>query len=145
MKCPFCSHEGTKVVDSRENDDSTRRRRECLNCEKRFTTHERVEEVPLYIIKKDARRELFSKEKLKKGVIRACEKRPVSYEAIDHVVEKIAAKLRAMRSTEIQSKVVGEEVMKHLKKMDKIAYIRFASVYREFTDVKDFKKEIQTL
>jgi len=145
VKCPFCSNTETKVLDSRESEDDTRRRRECLSCEKRFTTYERVDELPIYIIKKDGRREVFSLEKIKKGLIRACEKRPVSHEQIELISEKITNKFKSFNSTEIKSTNIGEEVMRQLKKVDKVAYIRFASVYREFEDVQDFKKEIQTL
>jgi len=145
MKCIFCSHSETKVVDSRESEDITRRRRECLKCKKRFTTYERAEPLQVYIIKKSNSRELFDREKLKKGIVRACEKRPISIEKIDNIVNKIEAKLRTLDTNEIQSKTLGEEVTKHLKQLDKVAYIRFASVYREFADIEDFKKEIQGL
>ncbi len=145
MKCIFCGNSETKVLDSRENEDITRRRRECLKCEKRFTTHERAELLQIYIIKKDGRRELFDPEKLKKGILKACEKRPIEIEKIEDVINKIEVKLRTLGVNEIQSKDLGEEVMKQLKKLDKIAYIRFASVYREFEDIGDFKKEIQEL
>lgn len=145
MKCIFCGHSETKVVDSRESEDITRRRRECLKCEKRFTTYERAESLQIYIIKKDKRRELFDREKLKKGILRACEKRAIPIEKIDNIVNKVEAKLRTLDVNEIQSKALGEEVGKQLKQIDKVAYIRFASVYREFADVEDFKKEIQGL
>ncbi len=145
MKCIYCSHSETKVIDSRESEDITRRRRECLKCKKRFTTYERAEPLQLYIIKKDNSRESFNREKLKKGILKACEKRPISIEKIDNVVNKIEAKLRTFDANEVQSKALGEEVAKHLKQLDKVAYIRFASVYREFADIKDFKKEIQGL
>ncbi len=143
MRCPYCQYEETKVIDSRESEDIVRRRRECLKCEKRFTTHETIESAPLYIIKKDNSRELFDREKLKRGIIKACEKRPVEMEKIDEAVDKIESKLR--KNNELSSKEIGEEVMKQLKKLDKIAYIRFASVYREFEDVSDFKKELNNL
>ena len=145
MKCIFCDYNETKVIDSRESDDLTRRRRECLKCEKRFTTYERAESPNVYVIKKDNTRELFDREKLKRGILRACEKRPVPIEKIDSIMTKIETKLRSLSKSEIHSKSLGEEVMKHLKAVDKIAYIRFASVYREFTDISDFKKEIQNL
>ena len=145
MKCIFCSHSETKVTDSRESEDITRRRRECLKCEKRFTTHERAEQLQLYIIKKDGSRELFDREKLKRGILKACEKRPIPIDKIDNTVNKIEAKLRIIDADEIKSKHLGEEVSKQLKQLDKVAYIRFASVYREFADVEDFKKEIQAL
>ena len=145
MKCTFCNNSETIVLDSRESDDLTRRRRECLKCEKRFTTYERVESVPVYIIKKDGSRELFDREKLRKGLIKSCEKRPVSIDEIENVINRIESKMRLSDSTEISSKQVGEEVMNQLKSLDKIAYIRFASVYRDFADIEDFKKEIKIL
>lgn len=145
MKCIFCNNQETKVVDSRESEDITRRRRECLKCKKRFTTYERAEPLQLYIIKKDGSREPFDREKIKKGIIRACEKRPVPLEKIENAVNKIESRLRTLNANEIQSKYIGEEVMKHLKIIDKVGYIRFASIYREFADVEDFKKEIQSL
>ena len=132
-------------MDSRESEDITRRRRECLKCEKRFTTYERAESLQIYIIKKDNRRELFDREKLKKGILRACEKLPIPLEKIDNIVNKVESKLRTLDANEIQSKSLGEEVGKYLKQLDKVAYIRFASVYREFADIEDFKKEIQGL
>ena len=145
MKCPFCNYSESKVIDSRESDDLTRRRRECLSCEKRFTTYERVETVQMYIIKKDGSRELFDKVKLRKGLVKSCEKRPVSIDEIENVINRIESKMRLLDSTEISSKQVGEEVMNQLKALDKVAYIRFASVYREFADIEDFRKEIQIL
>lgn len=145
MKCMYCSHSETKVIDSRESEDITRRRRECLKCKKRFTTYERAEPLQIYIIKKDNSRESFNREKLKKGILKACEKRPISIEKIENIVNKIESKLRTFDVNEVQSKALGEEVAKHLKQLDKVAYIRFASVYREFADIEDFKKEIQGL
>ena len=145
MKCPFCSHSETKVIDSRESDDLTRRRRECLSCEKRYTTYERVETVPIYIIKKDGSRELFDKNKLRKGLTKSCEKRPVSIDEIENVINKIESTIKSFDSTEISSNKIGEEVMNQLKNLDKVAYIRFASVYRDFADVEDFKNEIKIL
>lgn len=144
MKCPYCSSE-TKVIDKRDSQDITRRRRECLNkkCKKRFTTYERVE-TNVRVIKKDKRREPFSREKLLIGITKACEKRPISQEAIEKVVNEIEAKIRAY-GPEVPSKFIGELVMKQLKKLDKVAYVRFASVYREFQDVGDFKKTIKEL
>ena len=147
MKCPYCCHTETKVVDKRETGkfDITRRRRECLKCEKRFTTYERIERVDLSVVKKDGRKELFDKEKIRKGVLRACEKRPVTLEQIDKIVDIIESDLRKLKSTEIKSEKIGEKVIQALKKLDKVAYIRFASVYRSFTDVKDFEKEIKEI
>ncbi len=147
MKCPYCFNDETKVVDKRETDDLdvTRRRRECLKCNKRFTTYERVEGLDLIIIKKDGRRENFDREKLRRGLIKACEKRPVSYEQVNDLMDRLEADLRKLKSKEIPSKLIGEKVMNGLKKLDKIAYIRFASVYRSFADVTDFQKELKDL
>ena len=145
MKCPYCSHSETKVIDSRETEDITRRRRECLNCTKRFTTYERVESVNLVIIKKDLRREPYNRDKLKRGLIKACEKRPVSHDDIEKIVDKIESKLKSLNTTEIKSTIIGEEVMRSLKKLDKVAYIRFASVYKDFKDISDFKEELKWL
>lgn len=145
MKCPYCSHSETKVIDSRESEDTTRRRRECLKCNKRFTTYERPESINLIIIKKDLRREPYDKEKLKRGFIKACEKRPISHEQIDKLIDKIESKLKSLKTTEIKGKIIGEEVMKALKRLDKVAYIRFASVYRDFKDLKEFEKELKGL
>ena len=147
MRCPYCLNSETKVTDKRATEDVavTRRRRECLKCGKRFTTYERVEMVDLEVIKKDGKREQFSRDKLKAGVLRACEKRPISKEEIDLVIDKIEAELRKKDTTEVPSTEIGELVMKRLKSLDKVAYIRFASVYREFDDVDSFKKEIQSL
>ncbi len=145
MQCPFCTHEDSKVVDSRESEGSIRRRRECLKCKKRFTTYERVEMATLMIVKKDGRREAFSREKLHGGLRRACEKRPVSENQITDLVQQIEAELRNMQSKEVPSKQVGDIVMKHLKKVDKVAYIRFASVYRDFADITTFQDELHKL
>lgn len=143
MKCPYCQHEETKVIDSREAEEIVRRRRECLGCENRFTTHEIIESAPLYVIKKDNSRELFDREKVRRGIIKACEKRPIEIEKINEALDKIELKLK--KNNEISTNVIGEEVMRHLKRLDKVAYIRFASVYREFEDVSDFKKELNNL
>ncbi len=145
MKCHYCSHPETKVIDSRENEDVTRRRRECLKCAKRFTTYEQVDAAPTYVIKKDGSREPFNAEKLRKGLLKACEKRPVSIEQINAVIAKLEAKVHNASNAEIASKALGEEVIRQIKRLDKVAYVRFASVYREFADVSDFKKEIQEL
>ena len=147
MKCPFCFYEETKVVDKRETEDFdvTRRRRECLKCKKRFTTYERVEDLGLIIVKKDGRRESFDPEKIKRGILKACEKRPVSCEQVDDIVNKVEAELRKLKSKEVASSVIGEKIVSKLKKLDKIAYIRFASVYRSFADVTDFEKELKNL
>ena len=143
MKCIFCGGE-TKVTDKRDSEAETRRRRECLKCKKRFTTYERAEEPNFIVIKKDKRREPFSREKLQAGILRACEKRPIETEKIDKVINEIERKLRnKLKGKEVSSSEIGEIVMKELKKLDKVAYIRFASVYQDFKDVKDFKREIK--
>jgi transcriptional repressor NrdR len=137
--------EKTRVIDKRNVNDSTRRRRECLKCKKRFTTYERVEDFNLMVIKKDGRHESFDRNKLKAGILKACEKRFVSAEKIDKMVNEIETKLRSHDKTEIPSKFIGELVMNKLKQLDKVAYIRFASVYREFRDVRDFKRELNAI
>jgi len=134
--CPYCSHPETKVLDSRESEDMVRRRRECLKCEKRFTTYERVE-IDLTVIKKDGRREQFSREKLKTGIIKATQKRPIETEKIENTVNEIEQELRNLKSHEIPSKKIGDKVMKKLKDLDNISYIRFASVYKDFRDIDD--------
>lgn len=146
MRCSFCGHGETRVLDKRENEDLsvTRRRRECLRCKKRFTTYERVE-VDLRVIKKDGRREAYNREKIKSGMLKACEKRPVSLDVIEQSIDKIEAILKSLNSSEVESRAVGNLVMKELKKMDKVAYIRFASVYKEFDDPELFEKEIKIL
>lgn len=146
MKCPYCLFKETRVVDKRDSEGgSVRRRRGCLRCKKRFTTHERVETIALVVVKKDGRREPFDKEKIKRGILRACEKRPVSIEQIDHTISKIEAKVRNYKKNEIPTRVIGEEIMKQLKQLDKVAYIRFASVYRSFADIEEFKKELKEI
>ena len=147
MRCPYCGFLDSKVIDKRETSDltSTKRRRECLGCHKRFNTHERVEAVDILITKKDGRRESFNHEKLRAGLFKALEKRPFGSEDIDRVIAEIEAELRGYKSTEIPSKQIGQMVMKKLKKLDKIAYIRFASVYKNFTEVKDFETVVRDL
>lgn len=147
MKCPYCGNAETKVLDSRDAEDLeiTRRRRECEKCEKRFTTYERVEMIDLTIIKKDGTKESFKREKVLNGIKKACEKRPITTEQIEKAADEIERELRKKASTEIQSKVVGELVMKKLFKLDKVAYIRFASVYREFKDVDEFKHQVEEI
>lgn len=146
MKCPFCGADDTKVTDSRDSDVfETRRRRECEKCEKRFTTYERIEQNPLVVIKKDGRRESFSYEKLKGGMIKACQKRDVSVTKIEEAIREIENALRNEDKTEISSALIGEWVIKKLKRLDKVAYIRYASVYKDFEDVKDFEKEIKSI
>ncbi len=146
MKCPFCGADDTKVTDSRDSDSfETRRRRECEKCAKRFTTYERIERSPLIVIKKDGRRESFLSEKLKTGFLKACEKREVSIEKIEEAVREVENALRNEDKSEIPSRLVGELVIRKLKKLDKVAYIRFASIYKDFEDVKDFEKEIKSI
>lgn len=137
MRCVFCDDE-TKVTDKRESPDGTRRRRECLKCKKRFTTYEKPEQEKIIIVKKDGRREKFSKDKLKSGIMKACEKRPISIEKINKIIDEIEEKLRK-KGKEVKTDVVGKMVMNKLKKLDDIAYIRFASVYMNFKSIKDFK------
>ena len=145
MQCPYCQHEETKVIDKRDSEGVTRRRRECLKCEKRFTTYEKVE-LDLNVLKKDGRREKFSVEKLEKGIFKALEKRPLTSDQIDALVGEIEAKIyRVAKDKDIESNKIGEIIMDKLKKVDKVAYIRFASVYREFADLEDFKKELREL
>lgn len=144
MDCQFCSG-NTKVIDKRKSPGGIRRRRECLRCKKRFTTYEKVNKTELYVIKKDGRREKFDKEKLVKGIERAFEKRPVPKEKIDRMIGEIEEKLAKAGKREISSKAVGELVMKKIRKIDNVAYIRFASVYRDFQDLKDFRKELREL
>ena len=140
MKCVFCES-NTRVTDKRGSPDGTRRRRECLKCKKRFTTYERPEKKEIIIVKKDGRREKFSREKLKNGIIRACEKRPVSIEKIEKMLNEVEEKLDT-KGKEIKSERIGKLVMSRLKKLDKVSYIRFASVYRDFQDISDFKKAV---
>ena len=146
MKCPFCMAHESKVVDKRDADvDSTRRRRECLLCKRRFTTYERVELVELSVVKKDGRRESFNLDKLRVGILHACEKRPVSRAQIDELLDSLAAEIRVSGVTEITSHLIGDLVMARLQNLDQVAYIRFASVYRSFSDVESFQKEVQQL
>ncbi len=147
MKCPYCSSPETKVIDKRDSDAGSiiRRRRECLSCAKRFTTYERAEVLDLFVIKKDQRREAFDRQKLKRNLMKACEKRPISQETIDRLIGDIEQQLISMRKSEIESRVIGELVMDALKDLDKVAYIRFASVYRDFKDVADFEAELRQL
>jgi transcriptional repressor NrdR len=145
MRCPYCSSGDTRVVDTREAGDTdvTRRRRECMKCSKRFTTYERVEEAELIVAKKDKRRERFDRQKLMRGLLKACEKRPVKQERIEKLADEIETELRKMDSTEIPSRVIGELAMRKLKDVDDVAYVRFASVYRRFKDASQFINEIE--
>lgn len=144
MKCPYCDHEETSVLETRESAEGiTRRRRVCSKCVKRFTTYERIEMADLIVVKKNESREKFDREKLMQGLTKACEKRPVSTDALNNICDYVERKLRRRSSTEVPSKVIGKLVIEKLKKIDKVAYIRFASVYREFEDIAAFKKEIK--
>ena len=145
MRCPYCSSGDTKVIDTREAGDTdvTRRRRECLKCSKRFTTYERVEAAELIVVKKDKRRERFDRQKLMRGLLKACEKRPVKQEKVEKVLDDIESDLRKMDSTEIPSRFIGELAMEKLKDIDEVAYVRFASVYRRFKDATQFINEIE--
>ncbi len=147
MKCPYCENLDTEVVETRDNEDlsTTRRRRECIKCGKRFTTYERIETVPIIVMKKDGRKEQFSRDKLKNGILKACEKTTVGIEEIEKIVDEVERELRGMDSVEVDSKKIGQITATKLKKIDKIAYIRFASVFRRFLDVEDFKKELYKL
>ncbi len=147
MRCAYCGCVQSRVVDSRQNEDGTsiRRRRECENCGRRFTTYERVELVPLMIVKKDQTREAFDVEKLRSSIVKSCEKRTVSLGKIDALVREIEQKLNSLGESEIPSKVVGEMVMDGLKTLDEVAYVRFASVYRQFRDIQTFRDELNKL
>lgn len=147
MKCPYCNHEETEVLETRDSEDLavTRRRRSCAKCEKRFTTYERIESVPLTVIKKDERRESFDREKLKRGIVRSSGKTTVKADDVDRIVDEVERELIGGDTTEVSSKKIGELVAKRLKKLDKVAYIRFASVFRSFVDVEDFEREVKKL
>ncbi|OGX68370.1 MAG: transcriptional regulator NrdR [Paenibacillus sp. RIFOXYA1_FULL_44_5] len=147
MRCPYCDYAGTKVLDSRPANDnkSIRRRRECERCQKRFTTFEMIEETPLIIIKKDGSREEFSRDKILRGLIRACEKRPVSMEQLESIVSTVEREIRSQAHAEVDSRIIGELVMEHLHPVDEVAYVRFASVYRQFKDIQMFMKELTQL
>jgi transcriptional repressor NrdR len=147
VKCPFCGHVKDKVVDSREtaSGDAIRRRRECLACSRRFTSYERVEEIPYFVIKKDGRREPFDRHKLLAGLHRACEKRPIPAKALQSVAEEVEQMAQDSPDREIETRAIGEKVMERLKELDKVAYVRFASVYRQFEDVEEFMSELRDL
>ena len=147
MKCPFCGHENTRVIDSRpaEENNSIRRRRVCDECDKRFTTYEKVETIPLIIVKKDDNREAFDRSKIESGVLRACHKRPVSAKQIQDIVDSVETEIYSKEEREIPSSVIGELVMEKLKDVDSVAYVRFASVYREFKDVNTFMNELKKI
>lgn len=147
MRCPFCDNQETKVIDSRPTEDghAIRRRRECERCSRRFTTYEKVEEVILMVVKKDGSREAFDRTKLMNGILKACEKRPVTVATIENMVDQIERGLNNMMEKEIESSFIGELIMEQLKDVDQVAYVRFASVYRQFTDVNTFVAEIEKL
>ena len=147
MNCPFCGHKEDKVIDSRESKegDVVRRRRECLGCERRFTTYERSDEIPYMVVKKDGRREKFDRQKVLNGLLKACEKRPVAMSKLAEVVDAVEARLADNSDREISTTEIGEMLMEHLKNLDKIAYVRFASVYRDFQDVEEFLNELKNL
>jgi transcriptional repressor NrdR len=147
MNCPFCGHKEDKVIDSRESKegDVVRRRRQCLGCERRFTTYERSDEIPYMVVKKDGRREKFDRQKVLNGLLKACEKRPVAMSKLAEVVDAVEGKLADNPDREISTTEIGEMLMDHLKNLDKIAYVRFASVYRDFQDVEAFLNELKNL
>ena len=147
MKCPFCSHPEDKVVDSRESKEgqSIRRRRECLNCQRRFTTYERVDEIPYMVIKKDGSREKFDRQKILAGLLRACEKRPVSMNQLQSIVDEVELLVVDAPEREVPSRDIGELLMRRLRELDKVAYVRFASVYLDFKDVREFMDELKEL
>ena len=147
MKCPFCGYEESKVMDSRPTDEGEkiRRRRECISCASRFTTYEIIESVPIMIIKKDKSRESFNRDKLLKGMVRACEKRPVAIDTLEKIVDEIEAEIQNSLDREITSDKIGELVMDKLKDVDEVAYVRFASVYRQFKDINTFMSELKKL
>ncbi len=147
MKCPFCGFEESKVIDSRPTDEGQRirRRRECLKCGKRFTTYEVIESLPIIVIKKDKSRETFNRNKLMNGLLRACEKRPVSIDTLDGMIDEIETILQNSLDREVSSEKIGELVMEKLKKIDEVAYVRFASVYRQFKDINTFMNELNKL
>jgi transcriptional repressor NrdR len=147
MKCPFCGEIENKVIDSRLSKDTSqiRRRRECLACARRFTTYESIEEIPIMILKKDGRREVFNREKVRSGIHKACEKRNISMDVIEDFLDELEGDLREMGKKEIPSREIGERIMNYLHELDDIAYVRFASVYREFKDVNDFLSELKSL
>ena len=147
MKCPFCGEDDTRVIDSRPADEnmSIRRRRQCDKCQKRFTTYEKVEAIPLVVIKKDQTREPYDRTKIEKGVVRSCHKRPISVPQMNHLVDQVEAKVFSKEEREIPSSYIGELVMRYLEELDAVAYVRFASIYREFKDVDTFMEELKKI
>lgn len=147
MKCPFCGYAESKVIDSRaiEDDTAIRRRRECLKCSKRYTTYEKIENIPILVIKKDSSREYFDREKIVNGLIKACQKRPVSRNQIEDIAKEVEKDISNQMLTEVKSQYIGEMIMENLKKIDEVSYVRFASVYRQFKDINTFMEEIKRL
>lgn len=147
MRCPYCNFLESKVIDSRRTEDEyeIRRRRECINCGQRFTTYEKVEKLPLVVVKKNGAREIFDRSKILNGLVRACEKRSISLEKLEHLVDDVEKQLRSSFDQEVSTNYIGELVMERLKDLDEVAYVRFASVYRQFSDVSNFLKELQKL
>src|SRR6185369_11785144 len=147
MKCPFCGHPGDKVVDSRESKEGEviRRRRECLGCGRRFTSYERIDEIPYMVVKKDGSRERFERQKLVAGLLKACEKRPVRVASLESIADKVEAALQEKAEREISTEDIGAEVMRELRQLDQVAFVRFASVYRNFRDIDEFKNELNQL
>ena len=147
MKCPYCNYEETQVIDSRdtENLETTRRRRECTKCNRRFTTYERVEEADIVVVKKDGSRERFERQKLLNGILRACEKRQIPLEKIEKIVDEVESDLRKRDTVEVDSKTIGRIAMRKLRSLDKVAFLRFASVYLEFDDIERFEEELEKL
>ncbi len=147
MICPYCEHSGSKVIDSRESKNglTIRRRRECLSCKKRFTTYEKIQEIPYMVIKKDGKRQSYDDQKMLKGLLKACEKRPIPVSELEAIVEEVGNLLQQKPGKEIEGKEIGKYIMKRLHNLDKVAYVRFASVYREFKDVAEFKRELEKI
>ncbi|MFO7819228.1 MAG: transcriptional regulator NrdR [Halanaerobacter sp.] len=147
MKCPYCTNLESKVIDSRATEDNTtiRRRRECLECGKRYTTYERIDDLPVMVIKRDGNRERFNRNKILNGLLKACEKRAVSREQLESVVNTIEQKVKNQMENEVDSTIIGELVMDHLRQIDEVAYVRFASVYRQFKDIETFRQELDKL
>jgi transcriptional repressor NrdR len=147
MKCPFCAHLHDKVVDSRESKDgdAIRRRRQCLHCKRRFTSYERIDEIPIVVVKKDGRRERFDRQKVLAGVLKACEKRPVSMAQLETIADNAEAMVQESSEREVSTRAIGEMIMNELKNLDKVAYVRFASVYLDFKDVQEFMSELKDL
>ncbi len=147
MRCPYCNSDNVRVIDTREikNGFEIRRRRECLSCGARFTTYERIEEKPILVIKKNGEREQFDREKIVRGIMRACQKRPVSAEDIERIVDRVEKEIFESGKREVKTIFIGEIIMEELRKLDKVAYVRFASVYRDFRDIEEFEKELNKL